>query len=66
MTASIFSGPSDQPDVALTFDDGPHPKFTPRLLDILKKHNINATFFVLAAMSKNIPTWCDEPTQKAI
>ncbi len=33
--------------VALTFDDGPHITRTPKLLDILKKENVKATFFVL-------------------
>jgi len=33
--------------VALTFDDGPLPKTTPRLLDILKENDVKATFFVL-------------------
>ncbi|OIK12080.1 chitooligosaccharide deacetylase [Bacillus sp. MUM 116] len=32
--------------VALTFDDGPHPYFTPQILDILAKHDAKATFFV--------------------
>ncbi|MFP5386555.1 MAG: polysaccharide deacetylase family protein [Bacteriovoracia bacterium] len=32
---------------ALTFDDGPHPVRTPAILDILKKHGVKATFFVL-------------------
>ncbi len=36
-----------QPVVALTFDDGPHPDFTPRLLDTLKKEGIKATFFMV-------------------
>ena len=31
--------------VALTFDDGPHPIFTPRILDVLKAHECHATFF---------------------
>jgi peptidoglycan/xylan/chitin deacetylase (PgdA/CDA1 family) len=31
----------------LTFDDGPHPKFTSLVLDTLKRHNIKAIFFVL-------------------
>ena len=38
--------------VALTFDDGPNPKTTPMLLDILKKYNAKATFFILG---QNIP-----------
>ena len=33
--------------VALTFNDGPHPKNTPRLLDILKEHGVKATFFLI-------------------
>jgi peptidoglycan/xylan/chitin deacetylase (PgdA/CDA1 family) len=33
--------------IVLTFDDGPHPVNTPRLLDILKKYNAKATFFIL-------------------
>ena len=32
--------------VAITFDDGPHPIFTPQILDILAKYNAKATFFV--------------------
>lgn len=33
--------------VALTFDDGPHPSLTPRVLDILKRHGAKGTFFML-------------------
>lgn len=33
--------------IALTFDDGPNPETTPLVLDILKAHNVKATFFVL-------------------
>lgn len=36
-----------QPFVAMTFDDGPHPKNTPRLLDMLRERNIKATFYVI-------------------
>ncbi len=35
------------PYVALTFDDGPDPEDTPRLLDILRARNVKATFFVI-------------------
>ncbi len=34
--------------IALTFDDGPSTTFTPMILDILKKNNAKATFFVIA------------------
>ncbi len=33
--------------VLFTFDDGPHPNATPKVLEVLKKHNIKAVFFVL-------------------
>lgn len=38
---------TNEPLVALTFDDGPHPEFTPKLLDILERHHARATFFVI-------------------
>jgi cellulose synthase/poly-beta-1,6-N-acetylglucosamine synthase-like glycosyltransferase/peptidoglycan/xylan/chitin deacetylase (PgdA/CDA1 family) len=33
--------------VALTFDDGPDPKWTPKILAVLRKHHVHATFFVI-------------------
>ena len=42
--------------VILTFDDGPDPKFTPEILDILKKENVPASFFMVGQnMESNIP-----------
>ena len=41
--------------VAMTFDDGPHPKLTPRLLDMLKERNIKATFFVVGKCVAEYP-----------
>ena len=41
--------------VALTFDDGPHPTYTPKLLAILRKYNIKATFFVIGKMVEQYP-----------
>jgi peptidoglycan-N-acetylglucosamine deacetylase len=35
--------------IALSFDDGPDPLWTPRILDVLAKHNVPATFFVTGA-----------------
>lgn len=40
-------GVSGTPYVAMTFDDGPHPQNTPRLLDMLRTRNIKATFYVI-------------------
>ncbi|HEY4937719.1 MAG TPA: polysaccharide deacetylase family protein [Actinomycetota bacterium] len=33
--------------VALTFDDGPDPSFTPRVLDVLSHYDLPATFFMI-------------------
>ncbi|WP_241654584.1 polysaccharide deacetylase family protein [Sporolactobacillus shoreae] len=33
--------------VALTFDDGPHPVYTPQILDVLKQYHAKATFFLI-------------------
>ena len=41
--------------VALTFDDGPHPDFTPKILKILKDNNVKATFFVIGKMVERYP-----------
>ena len=38
---------TSRPVVALTFDDGPHPEYTPKLLDILRHHGVRATFYVI-------------------
>lgn len=41
--------------VALTFDDGPSPKYTPQVLAILKKYHVKATFFVMGWAAKKYP-----------
>ncbi|HEY3378485.1 MAG TPA: polysaccharide deacetylase family protein [Armatimonadota bacterium] len=41
--------------VALTFDDGPHPLYTPQLLDILDRYQVKATFFVVGKMAERYP-----------
>lgn len=42
--------------LVLTYDDGPHPENTPRLLDILKKYGVKATFFTMGALIKEYPS----------
>jgi Predicted xylanase/chitin deacetylase len=42
-------------EIAITFDDGPNPEYTPRLLDLLKRHNAKATFFVVGAKAEKHP-----------
>ena len=41
--------------VALTFDDGPTPEYTPKILEILDRYHIKATFFVMGGRAKKYP-----------
>ena len=52
---SVSRVPLPEKLVALTFDDGPHPSLTPQLLDILKKHEVAVTFFVLGKNVRAYP-----------
>lgn len=51
----IFSGPSDEKWVALTFDDAPDPRFTDHILNILLSEGVRATFFVVGERAQNWP-----------
>ncbi|MBN1602421.1 MAG: polysaccharide deacetylase family protein [Chitinispirillaceae bacterium] len=42
-------------ECSLTFDGGPDPQFTPHILDLLKKYNFKATFFVAAKIAQAYP-----------
>lgn len=44
--ATQTSNPNDLKRIALTFDDGPHPRYTEELLDGLKERGVHVTFFV--------------------
>ncbi|HJR27006.1 MAG TPA: polysaccharide deacetylase family protein, partial [Acidimicrobiales bacterium] len=41
--------------VALTFDDGPHPRYTPAILDVLARYGVQATFFALGREAERHP-----------
>jgi peptidoglycan-N-acetylglucosamine deacetylase len=43
----LFHRETEEPLVALTIDDSPHPTWTPRILDVLAEHDAHATFFVI-------------------
>lgn len=45
----FLQGPADQKRVALTFDDGPDPRFTNGVLDVLSQYKVPATFFMLGS-----------------
>ncbi len=41
--------------IAVTFDDGPNPAITPRLLDLLDRHDVRATFFLIGRFVRETP-----------
>lgn len=54
-TSVIYEVRSRGKKVALTFDDGPDHKYTPQILDILRKYNIHATFFLVGEHAEKYP-----------
>lgn len=50
-----FSYENEEKRIALTFDDGPHYKYTAEILDILDEYNIKATFFVVGQLAEKYP-----------
>lgn len=55
---------NDYMKIALTFDDGPHPRYTPKILDILDEYGIKATFFVIGVNAENYPTTIEKIIQR--
>ena len=53
--ALYHQGATDKTKVALTFDDGPDPVWTPRILDVLKARGMKATFFVVGRNAEEHP-----------
>lgn len=45
----VLRGSLQSNQAALTFDDGPDARFTPQVLDVLKKHGVKATFFLMGS-----------------
>lgn len=43
----VYSWRTNDKNIALTFDDGPHPVYTPEILDILEEYGVKATFFTI-------------------
>jgi len=56
----VWHGPRTKPRVALTFDDGPHPDTTRRVLEVLEAHGVKATFFVVGAEVERHPALARE------
>jgi peptidoglycan/xylan/chitin deacetylase (PgdA/CDA1 family) len=51
----LFHGDSSRREIALTFDDGPHPRDTPQVLSALAKHKVEATFFLIGQSVERYP-----------
>lgn len=51
----LFGADRFNKTVALTFDDGPHPVNTPKVLDILEQYDVKATFFVTGENAQKYP-----------
>jgi peptidoglycan/xylan/chitin deacetylase (PgdA/CDA1 family) len=51
----LVRGPQDSREVCLTFDDGPHPEHTPRLLEVLASQGVAATFFIVGQQARRYP-----------
>ncbi|MEX2461613.1 MAG: polysaccharide deacetylase family protein [Paenibacillaceae bacterium] len=50
-----LNGSIKESKIALTFDDGPDNKYTPAILDVLRKYHVKATFFVLGVRAEANP-----------
>ena len=46
---------TSEPVAALTFDDGPDPTYTPQVLDLLRRHRVKATFFLVGRRARARP-----------
>jgi peptidoglycan/xylan/chitin deacetylase (PgdA/CDA1 family) len=53
---TVTSGPRNARVVALTFDDGPNPPYTSRILDVLEKEHVRATFFLVGRAVQAYPS----------
>ena len=52
---TIYKVPNNEKAIAITFDDGPSPVWTPEILDVLKEHNVKATFFMVGKHLERYP-----------
>ena len=57
-------GNRNKKDIAITFDDGPNPYFTQKILDILDSFNVKATFFVIGKKCLKYPEILKEIKQR--
>ncbi|MCT8137153.1 polysaccharide deacetylase family protein [Anaerobacillus sp. CMMVII] len=51
----VLQGPATQNRIAITFDDGPDPRFSEQVLDVLREYNVPATFFLMGSRAIAYP-----------
>jgi len=51
----LIHGDPQKKQIALTFDDGPHPEYTPQILALLKQENIRTSFFLVGSQAEKYP-----------
>lgn len=51
----IYESSGSGNEVAITFDDGPNPQITPKILEVLKAKNVKATFFLIGKRAEEYP-----------
>lgn len=58
--ATIAHNPAGGRRIALTYDDGPNPRFTPQLLELFERHGAHATFFQIGKWVEREPALARE------
>lgn len=65
VSANVYhTVPTKTKRIALTFDDGPHPSQTKRILDILDQYGVKATFFMIGVNVENYPDAAQEVVRR--
>jgi peptidoglycan/xylan/chitin deacetylase (PgdA/CDA1 family) len=64
IAGSLFRVTTERPVFHLTYDDGPHPTITPRILDVLDEFEAHATFFVLTDNAQMFPDLIHETMRR--
>ena len=54
------AGAAQRNEIAITIDDGPDPDVTPKVLDLLERHRVQATFFCVGTKAERHPELCRE------
>ncbi len=52
---TLTQGPTNERVVALTYDDGPNPPYTNRILEVLEREHVHATFFLVGRAAQTFP-----------